>query len=261
MIAAASPRFSAPLPGWRIAPIGDHRPGTGNTGTPDLRVGHCAGVETKTLAEASETIERRERAGDPVDAKGDLRSSLAPVVLVDGRPVATGWGRIAIPLQAGRHLIEVQSQHSRVWRAVDIAAGKTAALDYIRMLGDRHRSYGEGEPSGRAAELSGHALGPRGRLRYWQYLPANARSRLSFAVFLLALCAAVPVPGLTVPLALTVGIEAVPDPIEPVLHRWRCGIERFTFEAERQPRAAPKADVRAAAGRAATGRRWERPDR
>ena len=155
----------------------------------------------------------------------------------------------------------MQSQHSRVWRAVDIAAGKTAALDYIGMLGDRHRSYGEGEPSGRAAELSGHALGPRGRLRYWQYLPANARSRLSFAVFLLALCAAVPVPGLTVPLALTVGIEAVPDPIEPVLHRWRCGIERFTFEAERQPRAAPKADVRAAAGRAATGRWWERPDR
>ncbi len=210
MIGSASPRFGPPLPGWQIAPIGGRRAPGGNAGTLDLRVGHCAGVETRSIAEAAEIIERRERAGDPVAAKGDLRSSLVPLVLIDGRPAATGWGHIAIPLPAGRHLLEVQSQHSRAWRAVDIAAGKTVKLDYIGMLGDRHRSYAEGAVSGRAAELSGHALGPRGRLHYRQYLPANARSRRSFAVFLLALFAAAPVTWLT---ALTGASASVVFPI------------------------------------------------
>src|SRR5690606_39868216 len=52
------------------------------------------------------------------------------------------------------------------------------------------------------------------------------------------------VAGRTVPLALTVTVEAVPDPAEPLLHRWECRIERLTSEAEETPPAAPKADVR-----------------
>ncbi len=210
MIGGASPRFKPPLPGWRIAPLAGLRPPAGKAGALDLRVGYCAGVQSKTIAEAAEAIDRRERAGDPVAAKGDLRSSLVPVVVVDGEPVATGWGRMRIPLAAGRHLVEVQSQHSRAWHAVDIAAGQSAKVDYIGMLGDRHRSYGEGTVTGAAALLSGYALGPRGRLHYWQYLPALARGRLSFAVFVALLVAAAPVTwlaGLTgVPLALAIPI-------------------------------------------------------
>lgn len=191
---------------------------TGNVGILDLRVGYCRGPESKTVAEAAVAIDERERAGDPMATKGDLRSSLVPVVLVDGEPAAAGWGRIQLTLAAGRHLVEVQSQHSRTWRACEIETGRTTKLDYIGMLGDQHRAYGTGPdatstgdagaPSGTArranrdfrpgaggssavrgihAGYTGHTLGPRGRLDFWQYLPANARGRRSFHLVLLAL--------------------------------------------------------------------------
>ncbi|GAB3219997.1 hypothetical protein GCM10027447_03810 [Glycomyces halotolerans] len=182
MIHGSSPRFKAPWKPWRITGIG---PAPAGDGSLDLRVGHCRGPASKTLAESMEALDRRRRAGDPLATGGDLRSSLVPVVLVDGRAVAAGWGRIRIPLPAGRHLVEVQSQHSRAWRAVDIQPGRTAELDYIGMLGDRHRQYANGPVGGALAGYTGYTLGPRGRLEFWQYLPPGARERRSFMAVLL----------------------------------------------------------------------------
>ncbi|MEU5155325.1 hypothetical protein [Glycomyces sp. NPDC021274] len=179
-----SPSFRPPRPGWEIARIGEPRPADG--GVLDLRVGHCGGATDKTPAQAAVNISERRKAGDPIAVWSDLRSSLVPVVLVDGTPVATGWGRIELPLPAGRHLIEVQSQHSRTWRAFDIAAGKATKLDYIGMLGEAHRAYGEAELRWNLQGLHGHTVGPRGRLNYFQYLPANAKERKSFLAFMLA---------------------------------------------------------------------------
>lgn len=185
----SSPRFTAPWPEWRVAARGGRRTASGD-GTLRLRLGHCRGPETRTPAERMETLARRRRAGDPVAAKGNLRSGLVPVVLVDGEHRASGWGPIDLPLAPGRHLVEIQSQHSRSWRAVDIAPGRATRLDYIGMLGEQHRAYAAGEVHGALADMHGHTLGPRGRLHYKQYLPANARSRGSFIVFLLCMAAA-----------------------------------------------------------------------
>jgi hypothetical protein len=177
-----SPVFRAPRPGWEIKPIG----ASSGEGVLDLRVGYCGGATDKTPAQAAVNVTERQKAGDPVAVWSDLRSSLVPVVLIDGEPRATGWGRIALPLAAGRHLIEVQTQHSRTWRAFEIETGRPAKLDYVGMLGESHRAYGEGELRWNLRGLHGHTIGPRGRLNYFQYLPANARERRSFLVFLLA---------------------------------------------------------------------------
>lgn len=188
LIRGTSPRFKAPRPGWALTRLGG-RPPAGD-GRLRLRVGYCRGPELKTVAERMEALQRRRRAGDPVASAHDLRSSLVPVVLVDGRPVASGWGSIELPLAAGRHLLEVQSQHSRAWRAIDIHSGRVTAIDYIGMLGEAHRAYGDGDPPPRLADFHGHTIGPRGRLNFWQYLPANARSRMSFVIVLIALAVA-----------------------------------------------------------------------
>ncbi|HLU26794.1 MAG TPA: hypothetical protein VKZ65_00045 [Glycomyces sp.] len=445
----SSPRFKAPWPEWRVTLRAGARAAP-DDGILRLRLGHCRGPETRTPAERMETLSRRRRAGDPVATGGNLRSGLVPVVLVDGEHRASGWGPIDLPLAPGRHLVEIQSQHSRSWRAVDIEPGRATRLDYIGMLGEHHRAYATGEVRGALADMHGHTLGPRGRLHYRQYLPANARSRGGFIVLLACLAAAAPltwiaasagapetlaiplgaalwlgalaawavrvlwthlrynrvgpeapldtgafapagtaaplvldpdgpppepapgsaallidarflkadltsdelalqlpqgqsglpraqrrrldaigelapirhrsavpppeieldgvplvsswtrmwtattpgrhrlrvrtpaaplpvpagqappqvreievtaVAGRTVPIALTVTVEAVPDPAEPLLHRWECRIERLTSEAEETPPAAPKADVRGGLRRAATGRWWDRPDR
>lgn len=183
MMGTGSPTFRSPRPGWEIAPIGGAAAGDGVL---DLRVGYCGGATDKTPAQAAVNVTERQKAGDPVAVWSDIRSSLVPVVLIDGEPRATGWGRIRLPLNAGRHLIEVQSQHSRTWRAFDIEAGKATKLDYIGMLGESHRAFGEGELRWNLRGLHGHTIGPRGRLNYFQYLPANAKERKSFLVFMLA---------------------------------------------------------------------------
>ncbi|MFG3342529.1 hypothetical protein [Glycomyces sp. NPDC048151] len=180
----ASPTFKPPRPGWEITAVG--APATGD-GELDLRVGYCGGATDKTPAQAAVNVSERRKAGDPIAVWSDLRSSLVPVVLIDGEPRATGWGRIRLPLPAGRHLIQVQSQHSRTWRAFAIEAGKTTKLDYIGMTGESHRAYGEDQLRWNLRGLHGHTIGPRGRLNYYQYLPANAKERKSFLVFMLAL--------------------------------------------------------------------------
>ncbi|MDN3241298.1 hypothetical protein [Glycomyces tritici] len=189
-----SPSFRAPRPGWEITRIGEP-PSAPGGGVLDLRVGHCGGATDKTPAQAAVNVSERRKTGDPIAVWSDLRSSLVPVVLVDGTPAATGWGRVELPLAAGRHLIEVQSQHSRTWRAFDIAAGKTTKLDYIGMLGEAHRAYGEEELRWNLRGLHGHTVGPRGRLNYFQYLPANAKERRSFLAFMLSLLVAATLAG------------------------------------------------------------------
>jgi hypothetical protein len=183
MIGTGSPTFGPPRPGWEIARIGE--PPTGD-GVLDLRVGYCGGATVKTPAQAAVNVAERRKAGDPIAVWSDLRSSLVPVVLIDVEPRATGWGRISLPLNAGRHLIQVQSQHSRSWRAFDIEAGKTTKLAYIGMTGESHRAYGEDDLPWNLRGLHGHTVGPRGRLNYFQYLPANAKERKSFLIFMLA---------------------------------------------------------------------------
>ncbi|GAA2168422.1 MULTISPECIES: hypothetical protein [Glycomyces] len=183
MIATGSPVFRAPRKGWEITPIGERGPVAGS-GVLDLRVGWCGGRVLGSPAQRLQRVLDREQSGDPVASEAFLRSSLVPVVLVDGKPNATGWGRIRVPLSAGRHLVEVQTQHSRTWRAVDVEAGGTTKIDYVGMLGESHREYGGDELPYRLRDLTGHAIGPRGRLNYFQYLPANAKERLSFALFL-----------------------------------------------------------------------------
>ncbi|GAB3656059.1 hypothetical protein [Glycomyces tarimensis] len=69
--------------------------------------------------------------------ESDLRGGIAeiddarpftPVVLIDGEPVATGFGRADIELEPGRHLVEVQSGASGAYAPVDIEAGASARL-------------------------------------------------------------------------------------------------------------------------------------
>lgn len=185
MIATGTPVFRAPRKGFGIAPIGERGPVLGG-GVLDLRVGWCGGRVLGDPAKRLQRVLDREKSGDPVASDGFLRSSLVPVVLVDGEPVATGWGRIRIPLATGRHLIEVQTQHSRTWRAVAVEAGSTAKIDYVGMLGESHRAYGDDELPYGLRGYTGHTIGPRGRLNYFQYLPTHARERTSFLLFLLA---------------------------------------------------------------------------
>lgn len=183
MIPSGSPIYRPPRKGWRIAPIGERGPVAGG-GVLDLRVGWCAGRVLGDPAKRLQLVLDREKSGDPVASKGFLRSSLVPVVLIDGESVATGWGRIRVPLAAGRHLVAVQSQHSRAWRAVDIDAGGATKIDYVGMLGESHRAYGDAEVPHGLRDLHGYTIGPRGRLNYFQYLPAHARERLGFSASL-----------------------------------------------------------------------------
>ncbi|THV42701.1 hypothetical protein [Glycomyces buryatensis] len=176
LTAGLSPVFKAPWAGWKLTELGERR-ASADAGKLSLRVGYCGITDSLRDSWGVEKSSARERAGDPIESKGDLRSSLVPVVVVDGEPVATGWGSLDLPLTPGRHLVEVQSQHSRAWRAVDIRSGRTAKLDYIGLLGDQHRSYATGQVRGGFAHLSGYTLGPRGRLDFWQYLAANVRGR------------------------------------------------------------------------------------
>ena len=189
LTAGRSPCFKPPWRAWRIAPIGAIPDAPGG-GVLRLRVGYSKGLGTTPLGPRLEALQRRRQAGDPVASMDDLRASLVPVVVVDGRPVASGWGAIDLPLAATRHLVEVQSLHSRTWRAVDIEAGKTAKLDYVGVLGEAHRNYATGELRGILAGNTGHTLGPRGRLHYFQYLPALSRHRRSviMAVLAMVLC-------------------------------------------------------------------------
>lgn len=205
MIPSGSPIYRPPRKGWDIAPIGERGPVAGG-GVLDLRVGWCAGRVLGDPAKRLQLVLDREKSGDPVASKGFLRSSLVPVVLVDGEPVATGWGRIRVPLAAGRHLVEVQSQHSRAWRAVDVDAGGTTKIDYIGMLGESHRAFGDTEVPHGLRDLHGHTVGPRGRLNYFQYLPAHARERVGFTLTLLALM-------LLGPLAFTLVLLGAPNDV------------------------------------------------
>ncbi|MEV3939333.1 hypothetical protein AB0K52_25555 [Glycomyces sp. NPDC049804] len=198
LIAGRSPCFKPPWRAWRIAPLGAV-PGASGGGTLRLRVGYSAGLGMKPLGPRMEAMQARRAAGDPVASLDDLKASLVPVVVVDGRPAAAGWGAIDLPLAEGRHLVEVQSLHSRTWRAVDIAAGKTTRLDYVGVLGEAHRAYATGDLRGVLAGNTGHTLGPRGRLNYFQYLPALSRHRRSVIVAILAM--------LLCPLVLVAGIN------------------------------------------------------
>lgn len=175
--AGTSPVFRAPWPEWKLTELGD-RPTPTNPGRLTLRIGYCLPVEGISVAEGIEDFSRRKHEGDPVVSSiGKMKSSLVPVVLVDGRAVATGWGSLDLRLSPGRHLVEVQSQHSRTWRAVEIRAGKTTRIDYVGMLGDQHITYATNQVRGAFAHAHGHTIGPRGRLDYWQFLPVNARRR------------------------------------------------------------------------------------
>ncbi|MDN3238747.1 hypothetical protein [Glycomyces tritici] len=189
LTAGRSPCFKAPWRAWRIAPIG-RMPSAPGGGVLRLRTGYCRGLGGKPLGPRAEAYRARRSAGDPVASMDDLKAGLVPVVLVDGRAVAAGWGSIDLPLTAGRHLVEVQSLHSRTWRAVDIQAGSRTDLDYVGVLGEVHRNFAIGRLHGALAANTGHTLGPRGRLNYRQYLPALAGHRRSavLAVVAMLLC-------------------------------------------------------------------------
>lgn len=186
LTAGRSPCFKAPWRAWRIAPIGA-APSAPGGGVLRLRTGYSRGLGGKPLGPRAEAYRARRLAGDPVASMDDLKASLVPVVLVDGRAVAAGWGSIDLPLPAGRHLVEVQSLHSRTWRAVDIQAGARTKLDYVGVLGEVHRDFASGELRGALAGNTGHTLGPRGRLRFHQYLPALAGHRRGVIVAMLAM--------------------------------------------------------------------------
>lgn len=190
LIAGWSPVFRAPWREWKLTEIGRPRH-SGPVGVLSLRVGYCSGPAPQYASATRQRIKERRHAGETVETSEQVRSSLVPVILVDGERVATGWGRLALPLSPGRHLVEVQSQHSRAWRVVDIQAGTTAKLDYVGMLSGMHRFYGSDRVWGIHAHLHGYTLGVRGHLHLWQYLPVNARRRRSWNFAMLAAAVAV----------------------------------------------------------------------
>lgn len=191
LIAGWSPVFRAPWRGWDLTETEGRRT-PDRAGTLSLRIGYCNGPTPQYARTARQRMGARRRAGETGDAGERVRSSLVPVVLVDGAQVATGWGRLRLPLTPGRHLVEVQSQHSRAWKVVDIREGRTAKLDYVGMLSGMHRFYGTDRVWGIHAHLHGYTLGTRGHLHLWQYLPVNARRRRSWNLAVLAAIIAVP---------------------------------------------------------------------
>ncbi|THV41878.1 hypothetical protein [Glycomyces buryatensis] len=172
----ADPNFKA-RPGWELRENPAAFTEAAGCGYLDLRLGHGRVGNVPQSGDLLENARRREAAVQAGNAFPEARyeASLVPEALVDGRSVASGWGRITVPLSPGRHLVEVQSRHSRAWRAVDIEAGRTAAFDYVGMKGNAHRSFAEDGPPFNMRHLTGYTIGPRGRLNYWQYLPSNAK--------------------------------------------------------------------------------------
>lgn len=204
LIAGWSPVFRAPWRGWRLTEVGRRRD-LDRAGTLSLRVGYCDGPRPQYTLRMQRDLKNRRRAGETVDTNEHVRSSLVPVILVDGEQVASGWGHLRLPLTPGRHLVEVQSQHSRAWKIVEIREGKTAKLDYVGMLSGMHQFYGTEQVWGRHAHLHGYTLGPRGRLHLWQYLPVNGRRRRSWNLAMIAIV-------LCIPLMILVRDRQMPSP-------------------------------------------------
>ena len=63
-----------------------------------------------------------------------------PVVLLDGQPIAHGWGEAFLSLPAGTYRVEVQLGHSNNPRLVTVGAGKTIDVSFT---GSRLRSMRE----------------------------------------------------------------------------------------------------------------------
>ncbi|MCH7229369.1 hypothetical protein L0U85_00605 [Glycomyces sp. L485] len=66
--------------------------------------------------------------GGIVETDADAVRPFAPVVLVDGEPVVTGFGRGHIGLDPGRHLVQVQCGASGAYWPVDIGPGRFTRL-------------------------------------------------------------------------------------------------------------------------------------
>ena len=70
--------------------------------------------------------------------------SLVPVMLVNGKPVASGWGQVAVALPAGVHLVEIYSGFSRTYRMVTVSRAETSAFDFVALPGARILKYRNG---------------------------------------------------------------------------------------------------------------------
>ncbi|WP_026923964.1 hypothetical protein [Glycomyces arizonensis] len=93
------------------------------------------------------------------DWKG-RRDSAVPVFAVDGRPVAAGYGTLAMPLEPGPHVVTVQTQDSEddCCTALAVDGGRGAALDYVA-------PYFSWKAAPETADVSMHGrLGPVGLL-------------------------------------------------------------------------------------------------
>ncbi len=90
-----------------------------------------------------------------------------PVLLIDGRPAATGFGEGTVTVPAGRRLVQLQSGASGPYRVVDVPEGGTVDLDAITTRRRNLRCM-EGSPADSYADM---ALGPRGRVRIEDGLP------------------------------------------------------------------------------------------
>ncbi|MFG3340905.1 hypothetical protein [Glycomyces sp. NPDC048151] len=91
----------------------------------------------RTGADATVVVRIAWSNQDSRDLHPSLRASrpLVPLLSVDGRPAAWGWGTVALDLPPGRHLIAVTSSHSRWYRVVHLNAGDEVGLDYASILG------------------------------------------------------------------------------------------------------------------------------
>ncbi len=58
------------------------------------------------------------------------RSTLAPMVGVDGQPALYGWGEAAIVLPPGDHVVEIQYVEPLASKEVTIRAGEVTPLEY-----------------------------------------------------------------------------------------------------------------------------------
>ncbi|MCH7229376.1 hypothetical protein L0U85_00640 [Glycomyces sp. L485] len=185
------PRFRSPARGWGLTRFDGcpfPEPDAPGTGALDLRVGYCRFGEDGRLVRRARQTDRR-RTGELMATLNRLRTSLVPVVVVDGEPVASGWGRTKLRLREGTHLVEVQSLHSRAHHMVRVEPGRTVKLDYVGVLGQAHRRDRAAPQPG---PYDGCALGPRGRLHLRQLGLAHARDRRENAA-LIAVMAAVAV--------------------------------------------------------------------
>jgi hypothetical protein len=58
------------------------------------------------------------------------RTTLAPIVGVDGEPALYGWGEAAVLLPPGEHLVEVQYGQPVASQQVTVEAGQVASMEY-----------------------------------------------------------------------------------------------------------------------------------